>query len=1232
LVLPRKGTISPWASKAQDISKICFLDIERIEKGTIFYLSGNSTIAKQKLHDRMTQQIYTQTPADYFTPHAPKELKHLDLMNANDKKALLIKANSEWGLALAQDEITYLIDAFTFLKRNPTDVELMMFAQVNSEHCRHKIFGATWDIDTKVLNVSLMDMIRNTFKKNPEFILSAYSDNAAVLEGQVASRFMWDQQKEYKMEKENIHTLIKVETHNHPTAVSPFPGAATGSGGEIRDEAAVGRGSKTKAGLTGFSVSNLEIPDFIQPWEVKHLQVGKPTHIASALSIMIEAPLGGCAFNNEFGRPGINGYFRTYLESVPGPEKEELRGFHKPIMIAGGMGTVRPMHVLKNKIQPGANIIVLGGPSMLIGLGGGAASSMASGQSSASLDFASVQRENPEMERRAQMVIDQCCAMGQDSPIVAIHDVGAGGLSNALPELVHDSDLGAAFDLRKVPCDDHSMSPMEIWCNESQERYVLAVNDKDLDVFIKFVERERCPMGIVGRATEEKRLILKDTLLNTVPIDLPMDVLFGKAPKMHRTATSSVPHRVMFSIDDSIPVINSAELVLRLPSVASKKFLITIGDRSVTGLVARDQLVGPWQCPVADVGVILSSPDFKEYSGQAMAMGEKSPLALLSHAASARMAVCESLMNLVAANVDALKSVRLSANWMSAANHQGEGAGIYEAVKAIGLELCPELGITIPVGKDSMSMQTRWDDKVVTAPMSVVITAFGPVKDSRLTYTPRLMSYEFIGDSELVFLDLANQKQRLGGSALAQVYNQIGKECPDIESLALLKSFWKFMQKRDYDNGLVYAYHDRSDGGLLTTILEMCFAGHAGCDLDITAFTQKGRSNVLKSLFNEELGAVIQIKKSDFKKTVDVLSECGFPKENVYSLGCVVKGESITINSNGEKVFSGLRHQLEKTWSETSYRIQSIRDDPVSAQKEFDLIDDIKNPGLVADLKFDCEEDILKSMKTRPRVAILREQGVNSFMELASAFYHAGFNPIDVHMTDILSQKTTLDSFVGLACPGGFSYGDVLGAGTGWAKSILLNKNAKQEFEKFFKRKETFTIGICNGCQMLSQLAQSGIIPGTSHWPNFKKNLSEQFEARVTLLNVSETNNSFWLKNMGGSKIPVAVAHGEGRAEFRSNQDLEKCVGDDLIAVQYLNNDYSIAKESDYPMNPNGSTQSIAGLTSEDGKVFILMPHPERVTRGVSNTWGSYIDGPGFGEQSGWMRLFKNARVWVGEQ
>eukprot|EP00842_Homolaphlyctis_polyrhiza_P005414 jgi/Hompol1/5874/HPOL_000124-RA len=954
----------------------------------------------------------------------------------------------------------------------------------------------------------------------------------------MAMRFAFNPEtKIYESHLEHIHTLAKVETHNHPTAVSPFPGASTGSGGEIRDEAAVGQGSRTKAGLTGFTVSNLCIPGFEQPWETAVPQPGRPAHIASAFDIMMQAPLGGAAFNNEFGRPGLAGYFRTFLEAVPVSSaadstgnKTEWRGYHKPIMIAGGMGTVRPMHIFKQPIQPGAHIIVLGGPSMLIGLGGGAASSMAQGQSSAELDFASVQRDNPEMQRRAQMVIESCCSLGANSPIVAIHDVGAGGLSNALPELVHDAGLGAVFQLRDIPCADPALSPMEIWCNESQERFVLAVAPSDLATFSAIANRERCPFAVVGIATEEQRLILKDSLLGTTPIDLPMSTLFGKPPKMHRVTESITPPRIPVSLA-SHSFDDMTKRLLSLPTVASKSFLITIGDRCITGLVARDQMVGPWQTPVADCAVILSSYEPSEYSGQAMAMGERSPAALISPAASARMSVAEAITNLAASHVPDLKTVRLSANWMSAASHPGEGAALYEAVKAVGLDLCPKLGVTIPVGKDSMSMKTKWTNpegvqQSVTAPLSLIITAYGPVEDARLTLTPQLRRIN--EPSLLVLLDLAHGKQRLGGSCIAQVYNQIGSVTPDVEEPATISSFWNLVQKgRALSSPLFLAYHDRSDGGLLVTVMEMCFAGHVGASIDLTSYA--AADNAAAALYNEELGAVVQIKASDLSRLHALAHECGFPRSLVHVIGRVDSTspqQTISFASHGKTLVSGPRAYFQRIWHATSYQMQARRDHPECAKSEYDAIFDIENPGLHVSLTYSPEASIpsIVHLVDRPRVAILREQGVNSNMELANAFHRAGFTAIDVHMTDLISGSFKLaddPAVVGLACPGGFSYGDVLSAGAGWAKSILFNATAKDQMTRFFARQDTFTIGICNGCQMLSTLASYGLVPNSKHWPRFTRNASEQFEGRASLVKIPNNTVSIFFKGMQGSRMPM---------------------------------------------------------------------------------------------------------------
>ncbi|KAI8922238.1 CobB/CobQ-like glutamine amidotransferase domain-containing protein [Powellomyces hirtus] len=1252
LVLPRHGTISPWSSKATDIARTCGLGplVTRIERGTAYFYSTDSAssvvdsiLFANCIHDRMTQTILCEIPKEtlLFNTGSPAPLKSVDLLAAaatpgGNPRAVLAEANKTWGLALADDEIEYLVQAFLHPQngappRNPTDVELMMFAQVNSEHCRHKIFGASWTIDGEDKDESLFAMIKNTYKLHPEHVISAYSDNAAVLAGPRGMRFAADPTNNftYGTNVELLHTLAKVETHNHPTAVSPFPGASTGSGGEIRDEGAVGQGSKPKAGLTGFTVSNLRIPEFVQPWETTE-DPGRPGHIASPLDIMIEAPLGGAAFNNEFGRPSLTGYFRTFEDRVfTADGGTELRGYHKPIMIAGGMGSVRPMHVFKKKIQPGAKLVVLGGPSMLIGLGGGAASSMSSGQSSAELDFASVQRENPEMQRRAQQVIDTCTSYGDDTPVVAIHDVGAGGLSNALPEIVHDSDLGAIFQLRDVPCDDPRMSPMEIWCNESQERYVLAVDPKDLSRFEDICKRERCPYAVVGVATVEKTLKLVDSLLGTTPIDLPMSTLFGKPPKMHRTAQTLVPDRPAFQMPLGAGLEDAADRILSLPTVASKGFLITIGDRTVTGLVARDQMVGPWQVPVADVAVIASS--YEGFTGQAMAMGERTPAALVNAAASARMAVAESLTNLAAANVEKLETVRLSANWMSAADHPGEGAALYSAVQAVGLDLCPKLGLTIPVGKDSMSMKQKWTDadgkaKSVTSPLSLIITAYGPVDDIRRTLTPQIRTDH--GATVLMLIDLGCGKERLGGSCLAQVYNQVGTETPDVEDVRAVAAFWTAIQKAR-TNGLVLAYHDRSDGGLFATVAEMCFAGHVGVDVDLSPLAG---ADPVAAIFNEELGAVIQVRESDVAAVQAVFEEAGYPAhKHLHTIAAVgAPGSDDIVFRWGNTVrLQGSRTAYHRRWAETSYKIQSLRDDPESAQSEYDALLDRSDPGLATALSFDLDREqteiapLIKSPSAvRPKVAILREQGVNSYGEMAFAFHSAGFTAVDVHMTDILSKSIpNLDEFVGLACPGGFSYGDVLGAGAGWAKSILLNTDARTLFQNYFNRNDTFTIGICNGCQMLAALAP--IIPGTENWPRFVRNKSEQFEARVAVVEITNSDSLFF-DGMKGSRIPIAVAHGEGRAEFASGN-----IDTSIVAARFVTNKGEVATQ--YPANPNGSPQGITGVTASNGRVLAIMPHPERVVRKSANTWDNsdIVPQKDGADWAPWIKMFWNARRWV---
>ncbi|KAK6205088.1 5'-phosphoribosylformyl glycinamidine synthetase [Scheffersomyces amazonensis] len=1233
-ILPRPGTISPWSSKATDIAQICGLNdqIERIERGlTLLIKTKNVSLVNHidsqgsiltTVFDRMTQTLYIGDNApkynDLFAHHHPKPLVHVDIIS--NKENLLI-ANKELGLALDSGEIDYLINAFTdVIGRNPTDVELFMFAQVNSEHCRHKIFNADWTIDNIEKDFSLFKMIRNTHQKNPQYTVSAYSDNAAVFEGPEGFVYTPDfKTKQWKSIKERVHTLVKVETHNHPTAVSPFAGAATGSGGEIRDEGAVGRGSKSKAGLAGFSVSDLNIPTLPQPWE---RDIGKPNHIASSLDIMIEAPIGSAAFNNEFGRPAINGYFRTLTTEVENHEgKIEVRGFHKPIMLAGGMGAIRPDLALKDtKITPGSKLIVLGGQSMLIGLGGGAASSISSGEGSAALDFASVQRGNPEIQRRAQQVIDACVSLGKfGNPIQSIHDVGAGGLSNALPELVHDNDLGAKFELRSILSLEPGMSPMEIWCNESQERYVLGVKPENLKLFEEICQRERAPFAIVGEATEEQRLILTDSLLNSTPIDLEMSILFGKPPKMSRTAITQNLLLKPFETSN-LNLSESIDRILQLPSVGSKNFLITIGDRFITGLVDRDQMVGPWQIPVADVGVTATSlsSDSVLSTGEALAMGEKPTLALISASASAKMSVAESLLNIFAADITSLDHIKLSANWMSAASHPGEGAKLYEAVQAIGLDLCPDLGVSIPVGKDSMSMKMKWDNKEVTAPLALTITAFGPVDNTSNTWTPELQR---VDDSILVLVDLATEvKKALGGSALAQVYKQVGDSAPTVHSNSILKSFLQSLVvlHKQFD---VLAYHDRSEGGLFTTIVEMAFAARSGIELNIDS-----NEDLFSELFNEELGAVFQITKSELNKFVDIFKTNGIPSQYVKVIGQPnFSKQEITINYNGKSVYANKRSTLQELWSNTSYHIQKLRDNPVTSAQEYEAIKDDQDPGLSYQLTFD--PSIKKEYKSRPKVAILREQGVNSQQEMAHSFEQAGFEAYDVHMSDILEGRVSLDEFVGLAACGGFSYGDVLGAGAGWAKSVLFNDRAREEFRKFFQdRDNTFAFGACNGCQFFSRIAE--LIPGTENWPTFERNLSEQYEARFVLVEIQESseNNSIFLQNMKGSKLPIAVAHGEGRASFKDGKDFEQF---NKAAIKYVNNYGQVTEQ--YPFNPNGSPNGIAGITNSNGRVLAMMPHPERVTRKESNSWYPKKQGEAWGSLGPWIQLFKNAREWVGE-
>jgi phosphoribosylformylglycinamidine synthase len=1221
IVVPRIGTISPWSSKATEIAARCGLNsVVRMERGVIWFITceagcalneSESELLKPLIYDRMTEALLdSEEQADQlFSESSPADLLAVDLIS--EGKKALTGANITLGLALSEDEIDYLFEAFSELGRNPTDVELMMFAQANSEHCRHKIFNADWVIDGEKKENSLFGMIRNTAKKSPAGILSAYSDNSAVASGSQAARFCRDAESgEYSYNEEAVHILMKVETHNHPTAISPYPGAATGAGGEIRDEGATGRGSQTKAGLTGFSVSNLRIPGMDQAWESDN---GKPDRIASALDIMLDGPLGGAAFNNEFGRPNLGGYFRTFEQAVPGTDGTEFRGYHKPIMIAGGMGNIRAGLVDKNQIPAGAPIVVLGGPSMLIGLGGSAASSQTSGESAEALDFASVQRENPEMERRCQEVINHCVELDENNPIVSIHDVGAGGLSNAVPEIIHDCDRGGRFELRKVLSDEPGMSPMQIWCNESQERYVVALTKEGLAQFEAFCERENCPYAVIGEATEEEHLVLHDALFDNNPIDIPMSLLFGKAPKMLRDVRHEQPPINSFEIE-VVDLADAAHKVLKFPVVADKSFLINIGDRSVTGLVVRDQMVGPWQVPVADVAVTASG--FSALAGEAMSMGERAPLALINAPASGRMAVGEALTNLAAAAVDNLSDIKLSANWMSATGSVGEDAMLFDTVEAVGMELCPALGIAIPVGKDSLSMKSVWQeegkDKSMTSPLSLVITAFSPVGDVSRTLTPELKKNK--GETTLVLVDLGEGKNRMGGSALAQVYDSLGDNCPDLDSPELFKQFFNVIQKLNRDD-LLLAYHDRSDGGLFALLSEMAFAGRSGLTINLDDLGE-----AVSVLFNEELGAVIQVKKSDERVVFAHLEAAGL-KHCSHTLGDLNESGELLISQNGALVFKDSRSSLQRSWSEVSFRMQALRDNADCAQQAYDCLLDDNDPGLNAVLAFDPAENISAAYlnQPKPKIAILREQGVNGHVEMAAAFDRAGFSAIDVHMNDIISGHVTLEQFSGLVACGGFSYGDVLGAGEGWAKSILFNEQARAQFSAFFQRPDSFSLGVCNGCQMLSNLHE--LIPGAESWPHFVRNESEQFEARVALVEIQKSP-SILFKGMEGSRMPISIAHGEGRAEFKADPAAQ--LSDGSVALCYVDNEGNLTEQ--FPANPNGSPFGITGMTSADGKVTIMMPHPERCFRTLQNSWAP----SDWSEDGAWMRMFRNARAWVG--
>ncbi|GBU24146.1 phosphoribosylformylglycinamidine synthase [Fibrobacteria bacterium R8-3-H12] len=1181
-VAPRAGTISPWSSKATDILHISGLSaIKRIERAVVWSFA-EGVPPESMLFDRMTEQIFRKKEEleALFVHKEPKPLARISDLE---------KANSELGLALSAEEMDYLRKRFAELGRSPSDIELMMFAQANSEHCRHKIFNAQWEINGKEQDLSLFQMIKNTYKCSPDGILSAYKDNAAVMEGFEAPRFYADSKSnEYAWHKEPVHILMKVETHNHPTAISPFPGAATGSGGEIRDEGATGIGSKPKAGLCGFSVSNLKIPGYVQPWE---RDFGKPSRIESPLQIMIDGPLGAAAFNNEFGRPNICGYFRTYEQEVNG----KICGYHKPIMLAGGIGNIKKSHVQKGSLKEGDLLIVLGGPAMLIGLGGGAASSMATGSGGEDLDFASVQRGNPEMQRRCQEVIDRCWALEEKNPIAFIHDVGAGGLSNAFPELVKDAGFGGKFRLRDIPSEEKGMSPLEIWCNEAQERYVLAISKESLPTFKELCDRERCPFAVAGEAIAEQKLILSDEHFKNNPIDIPIELLLGNPPKMIRRDTGvvvgAIPCGCPTTTPCGCPATEFAEIVHRVlshPAVADKGFLITIGDRSVTGMVVREQMVGPWQVPVADCAVTASTLD--STTGEAFSIGERTPLALLNSAAAARMAVGEAITNIAAAKISNLSKIRLSANWMANPATAGEGAALYEAVQAIGMDFCPKLGIAIPVGKDSMSMSTIWEKdgekKVVTSPVSLIVSAFAPCEDVRKSLTPELQKVE---NSILILADLGKGKNRMGGSIACEVFNQTGGEPPDSDP-DLLKQFFNAIQTLNAENKIL-SYHDRSDGGIFTTLAEMAFAGHIGVELG---------QKTIEFLFNEELGAVLQIKESDFEEACKLFQ---FEK-----IGKLTDDFCLTIGEYRENI-----SELRKIWSRTSYEIAKLRDNPDCAKQEYEWKCSKEDRGIFG---VASGEWLVGSKNSqRPRIAILREQGVNGEVEMAAAFDKAGFRAIDVHTSDIINGKMDLSEFSGLVACGGFSYGDVLGAGEGWAKSILFNERARDVFQKFFERKGTFSLGVCNGCQMLSNL--KSIIPGAACWPKFKQNLSERFEARYVSVKI-EKSPSILLKGMENWVIPIPVAHGEGRAEFENASDVEKS----LVALRYVDNNHEPTEI--YPLNPNGSLQGITGLTTEDGRVLILMPHPERAFTMFQNTWAKPVDGDGY-----WMRMFRNAREFI---
>ena len=1236
-VMPRQGTVSPWSTKATEILRGCGIGVRRVERGMACAVvdappAGSAGFDRllAALHDPMTQSVLTSLDAidALFAAGAMATLRRTRL--GADPFAALVEADRRLGLALAQDEIAYLVARYAQLRRDPSDAELMMFAQANSEHCRHKVFNARWTIDGAIQERSLFGMIKSTHAASPQHTLSAYADNAAVIEGATGRRFFADARSgKYGIVEESIAYAIKVETHNHPTAIAPFPGAATGAGGEIRDEGAVGRGGKPKAGLTGFTTSHLRIPGLARPWEKDR---PLPRRCASAFTIMRDGPIGAAAFNNEFGRPCLGGYFRTFEAETS--DATLRRGYDKPIMLAGGIANVRPGDVRKRALTAGDALIVLGGPAMLIGLGGGAASSIAGGDNSAELDFASVQRDNAEMQRRCQQVIDACCALGEANPIVSIHDVGAGGLSNAIPEILHDSHAGGRIDLRKIPCEDAQLSPMQIWCNESQERYVLALRPGDVAQFADICARERCPFAVVGEAMAEERLVVVDPLAAKIGaasqadisgsgagagagdqcvIDLPMDVLFGNPPTMERDVQRK-PVRVDIVPDlDGIVLEEAIERVLRMPAVGSKSFLVTIGDRSVGGLCARDPMVGPWQVPVADCAITLA--DFDGYAGEAMAIGERAPLALLAAPDSARMAVGEALTNLAAAPVGSLDAVRLSANWMAAIGHPGEDLALFDAVAAVA-ELCPRLGISIPVGKDSLSMQTQWQQdgqlQRTVAPLSLVVSAFARVGDVRGALTPQLRMDA--GDTELWLLDLGEGRNRIGASTLAQVFNRAGGLPPDLDSADMLKRFFGAVQAANAA-GLLLAYHDRSDGGAIVTLIEMAFAGHCGLDVELTGWAD----NTLSALFAEELGAVVQIRTADRDAFRALLAEHGLDAI-AHAVGIPHRRKRVKLWLNDEALARWNWAELMALWSETSCAMSERRDNPLTAKDERIWRCDDEDPGLSPRLKFDPAQDVAAPFVAggaRPKVAILRDQGVNGQVEMAAAFTRAGFDAFDVHMTDLQSGRHRLDEFAGFAACGGFSYGDVLGAGRGWATSILFNAMLRDQFSAFFADSTKFALGVCNGCQMLSALKT--IIPGAESWPGFERNVSEQYEARLVTVEVVESPSIFFA-GMAGSRIPVVVAHGEGRVVFAGRGDSKRV----KPCLRFVDN-RGKATES-FPVNPNGSPLGITGLTAADGRVSICMPHPERVFRTVQMSWAPRE----WGEDSPWMRIFRNARAWIG--